>query len=293
MTVQQEGDGLGGNGELDAIRFLARTLDDLERLRVATSNRVRAAQEEGDLPPALPALAEVLEQQEHQIRLALQKTWKKHYLYPWSSTLNGVKGGTLLPRLIAEMGDPYIATPMAGFRAPDGSWKVVADGEPFERTLRQLWRYCGLGDPADKQRRGASEQEARRGGNPIIRKRVWLIVDQFIRHRTEPYRGIYDLQKAAKVEAGWKLGHAENHARRIVMKEFLRDMWRTARAAQATADDQRFCGGAGDTEPGPAHANSDSPRGGGRTRDDSEPGAIHDHRDDHCSTGRPRTLVSV
>lgn len=269
MTVLAASGDLGVRGDLDAIRFLARTLDDLEHLRVATAGRVRSAGD--DQPPALPALAEVLEGQEHKIRLALQKTWKKHYLYPWSSTLKGVKGGTLLPRLIAELGDPYIATPMAGFRTPEGAWTVVADGEPYARTLRQLWRYCGLGDVNDKPKRGVTQEEARQGGRAIIRKRVWLIVDQFIRHRTEPYRSIYDMQKAAKVEAGWKLGHAENHARRIVMKEFLRELWRAARAAHPCVDDQSESGGAGGTEPG----------------------AIHEYADSLSAVGRPRELVSV
>jgi len=262
-------------GDLDAIRFLARTLDDLEHLRVATAGRVRSAGFLGSIL-TLPALVDSLEGQEHKIRLELQKTWKKHYLYPWSSTLKGVKGGTLLPRLIAELGDPYIATPMAGFRVeptkanPTG-WSVVPDGEPYARSLRQLWRYCGLGDVNDKPKRGVTQEEARQGGRAIIRKRVWLIVDQFIRHRTEPYRSIYDAQKAAKVEAGWKLGHAENHARRIVMKEFLRELWRAARAVHDWSGDQLVRGDVGGTEPG----------------------AIQNPFDGQKSVGRSRELVSV
>ena len=253
-------------GDLDAIRFLARTLDDLEHLRVATAGRVRSAGFLGSIL-TLPALVDSLEGQEHKIRLELQKTWKKHYLYPWSSTLKGVKGGTLLPRLIAELGDPYIATPMAGFRTPEGAWTVVADGEPYARTLRQLWRYCGLGDVNDKPKRGVTQEEARQGGRAIIRKRVWLIVDQFIRHRTEPYRSIYDAQKAAKVEAGWKLGHAENHARRIVMKEFLRELWRAARAVQRQDDDQRETGNASGTEPGAIQHMGEGRVDSGRSRE--------------------------
>lgn len=270
MTVQTSSDNRATGGDLDAIRSLARTLDDLEHLRIAVAGRVRAAGI--DIPDAsLPLLLDALETQEHKLRLAIQKTWKKHYLYPWSSTLKGVKGGTLLPRLIAELGDPYIATPLAGFRTPEGAWAVVADGEPYARTLRQLWRYCGLGDVNDKPKRGVTQEEARQGGRAIIRKRVWLIVDQFIRHRTEPYRSIYDTQKAAKVEAGWKLGHAENHARRIVMKEFLRELWRAARAVQLSDDGQLGSGDAGGTEPG----------------------AIHRARADQRSVGRSRELVSV
>jgi hypothetical protein len=111
-------------------------------VRIANENRIRqltrdevdkdGAERGFGLSPehpdvmALAVIVRVLEQQEHQAVLNLQRKVRKHPLYPWVKTNRGV-GEKQAARLLAAIGDPYINS---------------AKGEP--RTVSALWAYCGL-----------------------------------------------------------------------------------------------------------------------------------------------------
>lgn len=201
-------------------------------------NRLRAAVKEGEISPVgvPPATLDGLHASETALRKALERTWRWHPLYDWATEIKGLKSGTLVARLLAELGDPLIAQPMSGGRDENGEWHVVPAGPPFERTLRQLWQFCGVGDPNRKHRRGGTEDENRAAGRPMARMRLWLICDQMVRQRTPRYREVYDEEKARALALELTAGHADNRARRKMGKEFLRDLWQEARRLQSVGD---------------------------------------------------------
>src|SRR5690606_6954143 len=57
--------------------------------------------------------------------------------------------------------------------------------EPYERSLRQLWTYCGHGAPV-KRRKGMSQDEALGLGSPRCKMLVHLLAEATIKCRPEP-----------------------------------------------------------------------------------------------------------
>jgi transposase len=109
--------------------IFAEALDDIERLRIATDNRIRAMVDVHGLEGTpehkqLVALSEVLHAQEHGIILTLRRAMRAHPLGLWVRETVGV-GEKQAARLLAAIGDPA------------------------ERpNVAKLWQYCGHGDPA-------------------------------------------------------------------------------------------------------------------------------------------------
>jgi hypothetical protein len=60
----------------------------------------------------------------------------------WAKAIPGLASGELFARILGGLGHPRIAIPMRW----EGS-DLIPDGDPFERSVRQLWAYCGIGDP--------------------------------------------------------------------------------------------------------------------------------------------------
>lgn len=100
-------------------------------------------------------------------------------------------------------------------------------------TISALWRYAGL-DPSVKRTRGMTQADAKKGGNPFLKKEmVGILGDSFIKQRTTPYRGIYDTEKERqlKVKKVTK-NHAHRRAIRKMMKIFLSNLWVEWRKAE-------------------------------------------------------------
>jgi hypothetical protein len=170
--------------------------------------------------------------------------------------MNGI-GEKQCARLLACIGDPY--------------WNDSTD-QP--RTLRPLWRFCGLDVvPADAQSSDDSQvvlgvgvaPRKQRGQlvtwNPEARQRVWLIAESCMKNRNSAYRPVYDAArikyadavhgapcircgpKGKPAQAGSPLSNGHQHARglRLIAKEILRDLWREAKRIheEATPGDQR------------------------------------------------------
>lgn len=131
------------------LEFTADLLDDLERVRIANSNRLgrmtrvgldKDGKERGFAMPedhpavvAMRGIVENLEKVDHQASLELQKAMRKHPLGPFVKQQKGW-GDRQIARLLAAIGDPYLR------EVPD------EDGESLftPRTVSQLWAYCGL-----------------------------------------------------------------------------------------------------------------------------------------------------
>jgi hypothetical protein len=134
-----------------ALALAADFLDDVERVKLANENRLRALTRVGtdadgvdryigldvDHPVVaqLASMVESLAGIEHAATLNLQRMVRKHPLGPWIKATKGV-GEKQGARLLAVIGDPYWRPEIT--RA-DGT--VIPEGP---RTVSALWAYCGL-----------------------------------------------------------------------------------------------------------------------------------------------------
>lgn len=249
----------------DALLLLyADALDDLERVRIATENRVRSLIQvkgmEGSPEQArLEGLTDALRSLEHGAELELKRALRKHPLGPWVKATIGI-GEKQGARLLAAIGDPA-----------------------ERRTVSQLWAYCGYhvlhpgqvaagphmsragvdpsSDPSQcrggAQRTDAGVAPSRRKGqkanwNSTAKMRAFLIAESCIKQATSPYRQTYDdgrtkytdavhqhpcarcgpAGKPAEPGSPLSAGHQHARALRLVAKAILRDLWVEARRVQ-------------------------------------------------------------
>lgn len=256
-----------------ALVIYADALDDIEHIRIATENRVRALRSVdvknlAGSPPdeRLSALVEALQHVEDLAVANLRSGLAGHPLQPWIRRTIGV-GAKQGARLLAAIGDPY--------------WN---DRDDRPRTVSELWAYCGLhviqnaGDsqplsdgvqPGSHPDQSATHAQvanvgvapARRKGqqsnwNSGARQRAFLVAQSCIKHRHSPFRSVYDAGrekyrdaahavpcaqcgprgKPAAVGSPLSPGHQHARAMRLVMKAILKDLWIEARALHADVD---------------------------------------------------------
>ena len=271
---------------LETIRTLGRLLDDLERVRIMNSNRIGALQRSyGEPLPHLVEIANPLNEAEHLAELELVRAWRKHPLAPWAKAIRGL-GEKSIARLIAEIGSPAIGSKghwetsaaegngaigdpdTQGAEAPDLGAISETDDQPseapegkknrewiidehFERTVSQLWAYCGVGDPARSRiPKGAVQSDLLRRGKPRAKKQLYLIATGLLKsgiRAGEPISPWGEFYVAARqryaeriheepcapchASAGdpWKPGHQHMAALRLMEKELLKEMWKEDR----------------------------------------------------------------
>lgn len=227
------------------LTIYADLVDDLEKSRIATENRIRALRDVKGLAGSpeeerLDAIAMVLAESERKATNELRKAVKAHPLGGWVSAQIGV-GEKQAGRLLGVLGDP--ATRLD----PE-------TGELIPRTVSQLWSYCGYGD-AQRQVRRRGE---RANWNATLKMRAHLIAESCIKQvgKDSPYRKVYDEAREKYADAvhaseckrcapsgkpaqpGSPLSDGHKHARalRLVAKAFLRDLWEETRRLQQVGD---------------------------------------------------------
>jgi hypothetical protein len=251
---------------LETIRTLGRLLDDIERVRIMNSNRIGALERaHGESLPHLLEIKNPLDQAEHLAELELVRAWRKHPLAPWAKGIRGV-GEKSIARLIAEIGDPAIGT-LGHWETSVSTNGATADAESndddapknrewiideeFERTVSQLWAYCGVGDPArNRIPKGAVQSDLLKRGKPRAKKQLYLIGTSLLKSGIRGGEAISDwgqFYMDARVKyserihdaacppchaaAGdpWKPGHQHMAALRLMEKHFLKELWKQAR----------------------------------------------------------------
>lgn len=220
-------------------------VDDLERSRIATENRVRSLQQIKGLADSpeerrLVAIADGLAVAERKAVNELKKAVKLHPLGPWIGEQAGV-GEKTAGRLLGVLGDP------ANRLDPE-------TGELTPRTVSQLRSYCGYGD-AGKQRLRRGEKA---NWSSTLKMRTFLIAESCVKNRESAYRAVYDQAREHYAEAvhtedckrcgpsgkpaqpGSPLSDGHKHARamRAVSKVFLHDLWEEARRVHNALDSQ-------------------------------------------------------
>lgn len=137
-----------------------------------------------DLETAGLLVAPVLAHEQH-LKKMLLCTYRRvtpSAVIEWQKANFGI-GDHLLARLLGQLGHPRIATPYH-WEGPAGKRVLVADPS-YERSLRQLYAYCGVGAP-ERRRKGMTQEEALALGNPRCKTLLWLIAKQTTMCRLAP-----------------------------------------------------------------------------------------------------------
>lgn len=223
-------------------------LNDLEKLRIANSNRLQAMQTDlgiVDGPEIATAekMTEIFTAAEKLVTKDLREALRQTPLAEWVKGTVGV-GEKQGARLLAVIGNPC--------RRYDNE----AD-EWHPRTIAQLWAYCGyhvVSGAAPSRRRGEQGN-----WNTQARTRAYLIAESCVKKANSPYRPVYDEGRAKYADAvhhapckrcgpsgkpaqpGSPLSKGHQHARamRLVAKAILKDLWLAARSAEKDFDGAR------------------------------------------------------
>lgn len=242
--------------------IFADALDDLERSRIATENRVRSLRQIKGMDGTpeeirLLALVDGIAALEHGAELELKRALRAHPIGPWIKAQVGL-GEKQAGRLLAAIGDPYLRE--------DGT----------TRTVSQLWAYCGLHvlhpgqartdthlvragvEPSSDPGQSAPVSHAFRAGvapkrargqranwNTTAKMRAYLCAESCIKQARSPFRAVYDAGRAkytdalhavecvrcgprgnpAPVGSPLSAGHQHARAMRLVSKEILKALW--------------------------------------------------------------------
>lgn len=218
------------------LRVWAEMFFDVQKARCACDNRAERGEVVKDEYIAQLAM---LKEAEHKMGLGLVNCYRRVVPKPirdWQKASIGI-GEHALARLLGQLGHPAIALPKHWEETPNGEHKriLVAD-EPYVRTLRQLWAYCGHGDSERKRRKDMDQADALAMGSPSCKMILHqLLAAPCIRyqgteyHGRSPYRDVYDSRRATTVDReDWTDGHKHNDALRVTGKEILRDLWLAA-----------------------------------------------------------------
>ncbi|MCR4338565.1 MAG: hypothetical protein NUW01_01620 [Gemmatimonadaceae bacterium] len=202
----------------------------------------------------------------------IQAQWKHHPLAPWVETVPGVGPHSCAVVVGMLNGDPAVAYPIRR-EGPRGASRWIME-EPFERTLAQLWQYCGYGDPTVRRYAGMPQDAALRLGNPLLKSQLHLMAEDAVKcngapdkngreRPLSPYRAVYDARRAetadrlherscsrcgpsghpAQPGSPWSKKHQMFDAHRILLKYgFLKDLRLASRRLQ------HGMAGAGDDE---------------------------------------------
>ena len=221
----QSQDAVGAADPYSLLLITADYLDDIERVRIATENRVRSLEQVKNVPAGLMTFWHEQENELQRLEAGatgqLERAMKRHPLNPWVKSMVGV-GHKQLARLLAATGDP-------------------AERE----TLGQFRQYCGHGDPARSSKRTGEQVEF----SPEAKKRIWLIAASCIKFANSPYRPIYDAGREKYADAvhtqpckrcgpagkpaqpGSELNDGHKHARalRLVGKAILKNLYSEAK----------------------------------------------------------------
>lgn len=208
----------------DALLLIfADALDDLERVRIATENRVRSLVQvkgmEGTPEQArLEGLCDGLRAMEHGAELELKRALRTHPLGPWVKRTIGI-GEKQGARLLAAIGDPASRKMVSQLHSYCG-YDVLNPGHaqietqtadagvqplPADQNLRDTQAtYVGR-DPSSDTAQGADDTQRKVGGvapsrtrgqkanwNATAKMRAFLVAESCIKQRTSPYRLVYD-----------------------------------------------------------------------------------------------------
>lgn len=244
------------------LRIWAEMFNDAQQQRTATDNRAkRAGVDPGLYKPYLDTVIVAEKAAKRGLLLSYRRVVPKP-IQEWQKNETGI-GDHTLARLLGHLGHPCHATPHHWHEgaSPDdhecplgtngkplhcsGKRHLIAD-QPYERTIAQLWQYCGHGDPARRIKKGITADELAGLGKPQLKMIVFLLAEHAMMSgkgkEGATYREVYEARRLATIErvhaepckrcgkagaegAPWTDKHKMADALRITGKEILRDLW--------------------------------------------------------------------
>lgn len=244
------------------LRTAARNYYDSYQLTTRMSNRCKAAARSaedgtGTYPIELDEQLEAAQQMKSTNGVILARLYRNiapPLVRKFQQDTVGL-GEMWIARLIGEVGDFKLYTEAWWEDVPDLSHaklgedeekdetprpkRVLAIGETRTTGVRELWAYCGHGDPSRRRRRGQTQDDALASGNPLAKMIVHQMAEFALRNNGVPDKNgrergqtpYYDCYLAARMTAenshpDWKPGHVYNYAVRKVGKGILKDLWR-------------------------------------------------------------------
>jgi hypothetical protein len=124
-------------------RVYAEGLTDAIKARCSTDNRVkRGGSADGTIGGELMDQARAVEDLYRHHLMGWYTEHIPQHVRDWAASIPGIASGELFPRMICLLGHPRVAIPWR--------WEgksLVQAGDPYERSLRQFWQFCGCGDP--------------------------------------------------------------------------------------------------------------------------------------------------
>jgi hypothetical protein len=233
---------------LSMLRLAAANIDDIQRVRIATNNRIGALLRSGNHVPhaqveAADFLAEKLAEVEDHAKMMVERAYRDSVspgVRQWQEARSGV-GAFQLGRLLGVIGHPRTQVPKAyqdnptfddtQYSSRKNPKRILVTFEPMPRSVDQLCAYCGLGDPAMKHTKGMSAELALRCGNPSAKTLVFRIMRQC---RISAPNGYYtEMMNRNKNHYGitrpdWSPGHNDQAAIRRTAKGLLADLHEAA-----------------------------------------------------------------
>lgn len=226
------------------LRIWAEMFHDAQQQRIATANR---AERGGVDPDVYAPYTEALETSERVVRLQMIRCYRRTVpseIREWVKNTHGL-AEPLMARILGHLGDPRWATPHHW--EGTGANRMLITDPPFERTVGQLWQYCGHGRPGRPQR-GATAEAIAALGSPNLKMLVHVAAECCMKQKASPFRLVYEqarldyadkLHSVECVRCGpsgnpaqpgtpWSAGHQHAAALRKVGKEILRDLWKVA-----------------------------------------------------------------
>ena len=178
------------------LRIWAESYWDTQENRMALVNRMKRGGVDGDL---LEGHKSLLDASEGAFKLSMIRSYRRAVrehmpaVEEWQKTNFGI-GEPLTARLIGVLGHPVHATPYVWMDdSPEGHECIEARCgkrhlvalQPFNRTVRQLWSYCGHGAPL-RRRKGMTQDEALGLGSPRCKTLVYLLATGTIKCGPQP-----------------------------------------------------------------------------------------------------------
>lgn len=242
-------------GDYKELRMWAEAFADAQAARVAFENKERSESVEIDAFGDVVVLYGDAEKRLEREMVSCYRVTVPESVRQWQEATAGI-GEHTLARLLGITGDPRLALPRHW--EGEGPERHLVDDEPHERTIGQLWQYCGTGAPKNRDVKG-NAAALMANGQPDAKKLVHLLAQAQVKSNAKGgtgYRWKYDEVKArygekahsypcpggfsgalyvkcktgpgkAYAQAGdpYQASHVHAIALRLTGKEILKDLW--------------------------------------------------------------------
>lgn len=206
-------------GNLAFLRMSVEGLLDAKKARTSAVNRAeRGGVADKYQQEMLAAPAKALEAAYEKMLLDAYRTTVPTVLQDWAADIPGIASGTLFPSIIALIGNPRQAVPYKWVPGKEVGSKearvLVVDGDPYQRTVRQLWQWAGCGDPmvAPKFVSTKDDQSAklRMGKRTTLRPRLYTFTSYLMRQKGN--ENVAGSKYCKLLLESWEDGKTKTHA---------------------------------------------------------------------------------